>query len=202
MNLDHINREFYNAHADSFDKIPFEDVLTKLALRYVTKPNSQILEIGSGAGALALWLTNLGHNVTCIEPAEKPAEIARAKGLKVHRIKFQDFQTDQKFDYVFALSSLIHIPRGEVPLQLKRIAELLTHDGLAFVSFIEGSGEGYEDPTNKGKLRYFSKFSETEVKEILARYFSILEVHKIEVRRMNQLFWLFALKPKATHASV
>lgn len=79
MDLDYINQEFYNAYADCFDKIPFEEILTKLVLKYVTKSNCQILEIGSGAGALALWMTILGHNVTCIEPAEKPADIARKK---------------------------------------------------------------------------------------------------------------------------
>src|ERR1700733_11900699 len=187
MDLDYVNQEFYNAYADCFDKIPFEEILTKLVLKYVTKSNCQILEIGSGAGALALWMTSLGHYVTCIEPAEKPADIARKKGLKVHTIKFQDFQVEQKFDYVLAISSLIHIPRVEMPLQMRKISELLEKEGLAFVSFIEGVGEGYEDPTNKGKMRYFSKFSETELKETLGLYFSIIEVHKIEVRKMNQL---------------
>jgi 2-polyprenyl-3-methyl-5-hydroxy-6-metoxy-1,4-benzoquinol methylase len=196
MNLDYINKEFYNSYADCFDKIPFEEVLTKLILRYLTKSNSQILEIGSGAGALALWMTSLGHNVTCIEPAEKPAEIAREKGLKVHPVKFQDFQINQKFNYVFAISSLIHIPRVEIPLEIRKISKLLEKEGLAFVTFIEGTDEGYEDPTNRGKMRYFSKFSETELKEILEPYFSIIEVHKIEVRKMNQLFLLFILKPK------
>lgn len=103
---------------------------------------------------------------------------------------------EQKFDYVLAISSLIHIPRVEMPLQMRKISKLLEKEGLAFVSFIEGVGEGYEDPTNKGKMRYFSKFSETELKETLGLYFSIIEVHKIEVRKMNQLFLIFVLKQK------
>src|SRR3984885_9566205 len=135
MDLDYVNQEFYNAYADCFDKIPFEEILTKLVLKYVTKSNCQILEIGSGAGALALWMTSLGHNVTCIEPAEKPVELAREKRLKVYRVKFQDFQIDHKFDYVLAISSLIHIPRIEMPFQMRRIADLLEKEGLAFVSF-------------------------------------------------------------------
>lgn len=195
MDLDYINQEFYNANADCFDQIPFEEILTKLVLKHVTKSNCQILEIGSGAGALALWMTDLGHNVTCVEPAEKPAEIARKKGLKVHKTRFQDFSVKQKFDCVFAISSLIHVPRVEISLQMRKISELLEKEGWAFVTFIEGEGEGYEDPTNKGKMRYFSKFSETELKEILMVFFSVIEIHKIEVRKMNQSFYLFVLKP-------
>ena len=196
MSLDSINKEFYNAYADSFDKIPFEEVLTKLILRYVSEPNSQILEIGSGAGALAFWMTNLGHNVTCIEPAEKPAEIARKKGLNVRVTKFQDFHAGQKFNCILAISSLIHIPRLEIPLQIKKMSESLEKEGFAFVSFIEGEGEGYEDPTAKGKMRYFSKFSEAELKKILSFHFSIVETHKIDVKKMNQSFLLFVLKSK------
>lgn len=196
MDLDSINKEFYNAYVDCFDRIPFEDILIKLILKYVSKPKSQILEIGSGAGALALWMTNLGHSVTCIEPAEKPAEIALKKGLRVSVTKFQDFHPDQKFDFIFAISSLIHIPRFEMPLQIKKISESIKKEGFAFISFIEGDGEGYEDPTGKGKIRYFSKFSKTELKKILSLYFSIIESHKIEVRKMNQSFLLFVLKAK------
>jgi len=49
-----LNNEFYNEYAESFDKIPFEDVLTRLILNYLPTTGCNILEIGSGAGALAL----------------------------------------------------------------------------------------------------------------------------------------------------
>lgn len=195
MNPDLINKEFYNLYADHFDKIPFEDVLTKLVLKYVTKPKSQILEIGSGAAALALWMTHLGHHVLCVEPAEKPAEIAKKKGLQVCISRFQDFQIDRKFEYIFAISSLIHIPKLEIPSQIKKISELIKNEGVAFISFIEGINESYEDPTGKGKMRYFSKFSEIEITKMLSHNFSVIEVHKIEVKKMNQIFLLFVLKP-------
>lgn len=65
MNRDLINNEFYNAYADNFDKIPFDETLKPLVLKYLPEAGCDILEIGSGAGALALWLTTLGHQVTC-----------------------------------------------------------------------------------------------------------------------------------------
>lgn len=66
---------------------------------------------------------------------------------------------------------------------------------IAFVSFIEGDCEGYEDPTGKGKNRFFSKFTQDELNTLLLPYFSIIEIHKIEVKKMNQSFFLMALKP-------
>ena len=59
MNIDEMNNEFYNTYTDSFDKIPFDEILLPLALKYLPKEDCDILEIGSGAGALALWLTSL-----------------------------------------------------------------------------------------------------------------------------------------------
>lgn len=194
MNKDVMNNEFYNAFADSFDKIPFEDVLIPLVVKYLPENNCEILEIGSGAGAWALWLVQHGHNVICVEPAEKPAEKAREKGLNVFLTRFQDFSSDQEFDGIFAISSLIHISRLEMPLQIHKMSKLLRHEGIAFVSFIEGNDESVEDPTLKGKNRFFSKFTHDELSALLAPYFSVIEMHQIEVRKMNQSFFLIVLK--------
>lgn len=195
MSIDLINKEFYNTYTESFDKIPFQEILTALLLNYLPKASCDVLEIGSGAGALALWLKNLGHHVTCIEPAEKPAEKAREKGLSVYLTRFQDFTVSQKFDAIIAISSLIHLARSELPLQIQKMSQLLARDGVVFVSFMEGAGEGYEDPTEKGKKRFFSKFTQTELNALLRPYFSIIEIHKIEAKKMNQSFFLMVLKP-------
>lgn len=191
---DLINHEFYNAYADDFDKIPFHDVLVPLILKHLPASSCEILEVGSGTGALASWMTKLGHHVTCIEPAEKPANKAKEKGLKVCSTTFQNFPARQKFDSILAISSLIHIPRSEMPFQVEKLRQLLKPGGIAFVSFIEGDDEGYEDPTGKGKNRFFSKFTQNELKIMLSPYFSILEIHKIEVKKMNQSFFLIAMR--------
>lgn len=196
MNRDLLNKEFYNAYADSFDKIPFSEALIPLILRHLPASSTHLLEIGSGAGALALWMSTLGHQITCIEPAEKPAEKARQKGLNVNLMRFQDFPINGKFDSIIAISSLIHIPKLEMASQIEKIRQLLKPDGKVFVSFIEGDCECYEDPTGTGKNRFFSKFSEAELDVLLSPHFSIIELQKIEVSKMKQTFLLMALKLK------
>lgn len=59
MTIDLINNEFYNTYADSFDKIPFEDLLISLILKYLPVVPCDVLEIGSGAGAFFLNVKNL-----------------------------------------------------------------------------------------------------------------------------------------------
>ncbi len=190
---DRINQTFYNTHAGDFDKIPFKDVLIPLLQKHLST-SSTILEVGSGAGALASWLQELGHKVVCVEPAETPAKKAVEKGLEVHLSRFQDFQAFHKFDSVIAISSLIHISREEIPEQLQKIRLLLKQQGMAFISFIEGQEEGFEDPTGKGMERFFSKFTEKELNNMLSLHFTILEQHKVEVTKMKQTFLIYALQ--------
>jgi|GEM_PF-6063873 len=52
--IDKINSDFYNQSDTSFNAIPFDPILPQLLQKY--KIGHQLLEIGSGPGALAVWL--------------------------------------------------------------------------------------------------------------------------------------------------
>ena len=158
-----VNQDFYNHSGDCFDKIPFDKILPELLSKY--KICNEVLEIGSGAGALAAYLKDqLGCMMTCLEPAKELALKASLKSLRVLPVSIQEFKPNQKYDHVIAISSLIHLAKQELPSQLEKIATILKPQGLFIVSFIEGTEEGFEDPTKTGKLRYFSKW--TEPKEL------------------------------------
>ncbi len=186
--IDGINRDFYNLSGDSFDKIPFDPILLNLFHQY--KIAGRILEIGSGAGALASHLTQKGCEVMCVEPAQELALKASAKGLKVYPVTIQNFKEEEQYDNVIAMSSLIHVPKAELPLQIKKIVSLLKPNGLFFVSFIEGEGEGLEDPTQMQKLRFFAKWNEIELEALLSPYFTLLENHRIYNQKMDRTFLL------------
>lgn len=197
--ITNINNEFYNSSGDSFDKIPFESILPDLLMKYGV--GTEVLEIGSGGGSLAFWLVQQGYQVSCIEPAQELVKQAERKGLKVYPITIQDFTTDHQFDNVVAISSLIHLSKAELPIQIQKIAQLLKPHGIFFVSFIEGKGEGLEDPTNVGKLRYFSKWNEKELDKLCSPYFELLENHKVYNKTMRYTFFLsvYAVKYTDTH---
>lgn len=183
-----INNAFYNESGDSFDKIPFDSLLPSLLSKYVI--GRQILEIGSGAGALAYWLTGQGYQVYCIEPAIELAKQAEKKGLNVCATTIKDFEADLQYDNVVAISSLIHVPKSDLPQQVKKISYLLKRHGVFFVSFIEGEGEALEDPTKIGKFRYFAKWSDEELDNLFSSDFILLENHKIYNKRMDCTFLL------------
>jgi len=191
---DKINEAFYNESIHSFNSIPFDPLLPQLLQKYPI--GHQLLEIGSGPGALALRLKDLGCQVTCLEPAKKLAEIAINKGLEVHPLTIQEFETNFEYDCILAISSLIHVPKKELPLQIQKIAKMLKSHGWFFVSFIEGEGEGLEDPTQTGRLRYFANWKEGEFDRLTSPYFNLLESHKIYNKKIDRTFLLrvYALK--------
>jgi 2-polyprenyl-3-methyl-5-hydroxy-6-metoxy-1,4-benzoquinol methylase len=186
--IDKINSDFYNQSGTSFNTIPFDPILTQLLQKY--NLGHQLLEIGSGPGSLALWLKGLGYLITCLEPAKKLAEMAIKKGLEVHELTIQEFESDFQYDSILAISSLIHVPKKELPAQIQKIANLLKTEGMFFVSFIEGEDEGLEDPTMSGKLRYFAKWNESDLDRLLLPYFNLLESHRIYNKKMNRTFLL------------
>jgi 2-polyprenyl-3-methyl-5-hydroxy-6-metoxy-1,4-benzoquinol methylase len=128
--------------------------------------------------------------VTCIEPAENLAAAAAKKELKVHPLTIQEFTTTHRYDCVLAISSLIHVPKAQLPTQVEKIAKFLKPRGTFFVSFIEGTSEGLEDPTNAGKERYFSRLSESELAQLFAPYFDELARREIYNRVMDRTFFL------------
>ncbi len=188
QNIDEINRDFYDNSGSFFNAIPFSPILPELLVKY--GKGDTILEVGSGPGGLAVWLEEKGYSVTCLEPSKKLSEAAAEKGLEVYPLTIQEFQTDRQYDCVVAISSLIHVPKEELPGQIKKIAGLLKPQGIFFVSFIEGDSEDLEDPTNVGKLRYFARWSESDLESLLSPYFDTVETHKIVNEKMGRTFFL------------
>lgn len=193
-NIDEINSDFYNTCGDVFDKIPFETTLTDMLLKYKIK--GEVLEVGAGPGTLAAWMEEHGCKVTCLEPAQEFVKKVLAKGLRVFPLSIQQFQTEQQYDSVIAISSLIHVPKVELPSQIRKIAKFLKPNGMFFVSFIEGETEGLEDPSKMGKMRYFARWSEKELDALLSTYFVLLENTKIFNQRMDRNFILRAYSLK------
>ena len=194
--IDAINAEFYHHSGDKFETFPhpFEILLPQLLEKYLK--GHTILDIGSGPGALAVWLRDKGYEVICVEPSKRLAKRASQKGFKVYPLTFQKFETEEKFDCVVAISSLIHIPKRDLPTQLSKISKLLNPQGLFYVSFLEGEDEGFADPSKEGKVRFFAKWTETVLNSLTKSDFHLLESHKIALPKLELMFILnvYALK--------
>lgn len=76
-------------------------------------PNKSILDIGGGAGDLAIELISLGHDVHIVVPSSHLAERCRAKiehASQVHETKFENFDINRRFDICLFVESIQYIP--------------------------------------------------------------------------------------------
>jgi ubiquinone/menaquinone biosynthesis C-methylase UbiE len=84
-------------------------------------PPARLLEVGCGAGTLALALADAGYAVTAIDPAAPPGDFFR-------RLKLDDLEEHEVYDVVVAARSLHHITNLEAALD--KIVRLIDRGGV------------------------------------------------------------------------
>lgn len=170
--IDCLNQACYNKRADYWDRFPFPSDLPALIEKYCEcNPTKRVLDVGSGTGMLGEWLVNRGYDVICLDPSTEMVRRCRAKGLQTLQCSIQDYKPDRQFELIFAILSLIHVPKEEFLVQIKKLTSALTDKGYLFLALLEGSGEciseGPEYP------RFFAYFTREEVQEKVAPWLTI-----------------------------
>jgi SAM-dependent methyltransferase len=161
--IDALNARCYNANADYWDRMPFADFLpAQILLTHDATTGMRALDIGSGTGQLADWLVKHGFDLLCLDPSEEMVRRCRAKKLITVQTTLQHFSCAEKFGLISAVLSLIHVPKQELPNELKRISNWLNPGGTFVLALIEGQGEGVKE---KGSdyPRYFSYYTCQEI---------------------------------------
>jgi 2-polyprenyl-3-methyl-5-hydroxy-6-metoxy-1,4-benzoquinol methylase len=186
--LNRINQRCYDHRADYWDRFPFQDHLPGAVNKfYLSSLGNKVLDIGSGTGRLAKWLAENGFDVICLDPSAEMVDRCRKKGLNTLQTTIQEYQTHEKFSMVFAILSLIHVPKHELPLQIQKIAEMLPEGGLLFLGLIEGHSEGLQEQSC-GYPRFFATYQKREVLTLFQDNFTLIDDHFIKGGASYMLF--------------
>ena len=97
---------------------------------HVPPPPARILEVGCGAGALAIRLQRLRYEVIAVDSAEDAVARARKRGLDARQADWPHF-SDRPFDVVLFTRSLHHIPA--LSPAVARARALLKPSGMVLV---------------------------------------------------------------------
>ena len=95
--------------------------LIEFVLTHLPPRPARVLEVGCGAGKLALALDAAGYEVTAIDPAAPDGAIFR-------RIKLEELEDDARFDAVVAAGVFHHMGENLEP-NLDRVARVLEGGG-------------------------------------------------------------------------
>lgn len=137
----------------------------------------KVLDIGCGPGVYLEWFRENGLEAMGIDLSDSFIEICSSKGLNVRKMDMeQPLLYPHSFDGLWAVTSLLHVPKEKVPVVIKEWARLLKPNGILFLVVKEGSGEGYrEDSVNGSKNKWVSFFTEEEIKKLFSVSFDLIE---------------------------
>ena len=179
-------KEIYNKYPEYFDEKfgtysneIIKEELNEVVLRFPN--NAKILDLGSGPGNHALFFKNKGFDVLCLDISEKMLEKCMEKGLRTIKMDFEklDFP-ENRFDVVWAYTSLLHMPKKNMPCVLKKIRNILSVKGIFMLSMKEGESEGFTRFTEGGK-RWFSCYTDKEIRNLLSEDFKIIKHWRVPI---------------------
>ena len=158
--------QYYNQHAkayvDSTRDVEFSQTQERF-LQYL-KPGARILDFGCGSGRDTKYFRNRGFQVEAVDGSAEFVRLASDyTGINVRRMLFQDLDEVDRYDGIWACSSILHLPFAELEEVLGKMARALRRRGIVYTSFKYGTEEGGRSG------RYFTNMTEAKMAGLLER---------------------------------
>lgn len=142
---------WYDLNAEAFEMATLElkpSALLQDFARALPR-GSRVLDAGCGAGRDSRWLLDEGFSVDAFDVSKEMVTATRANTggcIEPRRLDFRDFRDPAgSWQGIWAMASLLHLPREDVQQVLPRLLESLTEDGILFFSLKHGEGEKVDE---------------------------------------------------------
>ncbi|WP_419206710.1 class I SAM-dependent methyltransferase [Photobacterium leiognathi] len=165
--------DFYNNHADDFYQSTVDVDVSPLLDRFIPylPISAHILDSGCGSGRDSKAFLKQGFQITAIDASKalgKKAENLIQQPVEI--TTFQDFETTDKFDAIWACASLLHVPSHELNDVFKKLSNCLVDGGIFYCSFkygdddIERNGRSFTN-CDENRLSKFITNASLSIKE-------------------------------------
>ena len=163
--------DFYNNNSEQYYESTVKVDLSNIYSKFTDKlpKEGHILDLGCGSGRDSLYFKNAGYKITAVDGSKNLAALAsKLIEQEVIVTRFEDINLTEKYDGIWACSSLLHLNEVELEKLLLKLEEALEDKGILYMSFKYGNKEYIDD-----KGRYFNCYTEETMKELINRYPSI-----------------------------
>lgn len=149
--------DYYNTNASSFAEatvaVDFYD--TQKHFQELLPEQGYILDFGCGSGRDTKYFLSQKFKVDAIDGSEELCRIASGYvGIKVKKMLFKELEEIEKYDGIWACSSILHLSKNELKAVFGKMIKALKRDGIIYTSFKYGDFEGERNG------RYFTDFTE------------------------------------------
>lgn len=148
---------YYNQNAHQFTQATLSVDFAAMQQRFLDKlpAGGLILDFGCGSGRDTKAFIDKGFQVEAIDGSEELCKIASEyTGISVRQMLFQELNELEKYDGIWACSSILHMKRQELPGVIEKMVRALKVHGIIYTSFKYGTFEGERNG------RYFTDMTE------------------------------------------
>ena len=129
--------EFYNSTVNVGFASMQEHFLKKL------KKGSCILDFGCGSGRDTKYFLEQGYKVDAVDGSKELCKLASEyTGIEVKKMFFHELIEVEKYDGIWACSSILHLPIDELAKVMRKMAVALKEHGIIYTSFKYGTFAG------------------------------------------------------------
>ena len=130
---------------------------------HLLNEGAAILDFGCGSGRDTKYFLDKGCRVTATDgSAELCRQASVFTGIEVQEMLFQELDDIDTYDGIWACSSILHLPKNELLLVIRKMSDALKSTGVIYTSFKYGDFEGVRNG------RYFTDFNEDSFKKFIA----------------------------------
>ena len=156
--------EYYNKNAEQFVQGTLSVDFTATQERFLAKLSvgTSILDFGCGSGRDTKYFLDKGYQVEATDGSAELCKLASEyTGICVKQMLFEELDEYEKYDGIWACSSILHLDKRALKDVLKKMAAALKTNGVIYTSFKYGDFEGERNG------RYFVDFTQETFGEFI-----------------------------------
>ena len=165
---------YYDSNAVEFYKNTVNVESSAMQRRFLSKleKGACILDFGCGSGRDVKYFIEQNYCVDAIDGSMELCKLAcKYTGIEVKNMLFQELEEADKYDGIWACSSILHLPVDELADVMRRMSAALKENGIIYTSFKYGTfagernGRFFTDMTEETFAEFLNEIKDLKVEE-------------------------------------
>ncbi len=166
--------DYYDANAKDFVNATLNVEFKNMQEKFLRKLpiHAYILDFGCGSGRDTKYFLEQEYSVDAVDGSKELCKLASEyTGIKVTNMLFRELTEVDKYDGIWACSSILHLPIDELTAVMKKMVVALKQNGVIYTSFKYGTfagernGRFFTDMTEFTFAEFIKEIEDLEVEE-------------------------------------